>query len=391
MKKILIGLGVLLVLLVVAVLVGPSFFNWNSYKGEITAKAREATGRDLTIDGDISLSILWTPTLSVKKVRFANIAGGSAPDMATLESLDVRLAFAPLDWIGGKFQVERIELVQPTIILERLADGRANWQFERSAAGATSGGGGGGGGPEIRLDDIRIANGTLIYRDGKSGSEQRIESLNAELGASSLLGPFRAGGSALARRNFSLDLVCLLADLGEHSVRIVPVEADHAGLGLQLERTGEGRKCGRDAGEGARRLLIAPPIGFLRAFLALDAFPQTLDSLRGETSHVAEHMGMTAHKLLADGLDHVAEIERALLLRHSGMEDHLQQQIAEFVAQVGEIAPHDGISHFIRLFDRVRGDGREVLFEVPRAAGVGRAQRRHDFEEAGDVAGRGHG
>ncbi|MGH6960945.1 MAG: AsmA family protein, partial [Dongiaceae bacterium] len=195
MKKILIGIGVLLALLVAAVLVGPSFFDWNSYKGEIAAKAREATGRDLTIDGDISLSILWTPTLSVTKVRFANVAGGSAPDMATLESLDVRLAFAPLDWIDGKFQVERIDLEQPTIVLERLADGRANWQFERPAAGSASAAGGGGGGPDIRLDDIRIANGALIYRDAKSGSERKIESLNAELGATSLRGPFRAGGN----------------------------------------------------------------------------------------------------------------------------------------------------------------------------------------------------
>jgi len=195
MKKILIGIGALLVLLVAAVLVGPNFYDWNRYKGEIAAKAREATGRDLIIDGDISLSILWTPTLSVSKVRFANIAGGSVPDMASLESLDVRLAFAPLDWIDGNFQVERIALIQPTIVLERLADGRANWQFERPAAATASGASGGGGGPEIRLDDIRIANGTLIYRDAKSGSEQKIESLNAELGATSLRGPFRAGGN----------------------------------------------------------------------------------------------------------------------------------------------------------------------------------------------------
>src|SRR6185295_858723 len=156
----------------------------------------------------ISLSILWTPTLSVKKVRFANLAGGSAPDMATLESLDVRLAFAPLDWMNGKFQVERIDLQQPTIVLERLADGRANWQFEQAAGSAASGAGGGDGGPDIRLDDIRIAGGTLIYRDAKSGREQKIESLNAALGASSLHGPFRADG------NLSLQGVPVMFKLG---------------------------------------------------------------------------------------------------------------------------------------------------------------------------------
>jgi uncharacterized protein involved in outer membrane biogenesis len=194
MKKVLIGIVVLLVLLVGGALAAPSFIDWNSYKGEIAAKAREATGRELSIDGDISLSLLWTPTLSVSKVRFANVEGGSAPEMATLESLDVRLALTPLDWLDGNFQVERVELVQPTIVLEKLADGRTNWQFQEAGAAGT-GTGAGGGGRDIRLDSITITNGTLVYRDAASGQEQRIEALNADLGATSLRGPFRADGS----------------------------------------------------------------------------------------------------------------------------------------------------------------------------------------------------
>jgi hypothetical protein len=66
--------------------------------------------------------------------------------------------------------------------------------IRRPAAGATPSTGGAGG-SEIRLDDIRIADGTLIYRDAKSGSEQKVESLNVEHGATSLHGPFRAGGN----------------------------------------------------------------------------------------------------------------------------------------------------------------------------------------------------
>jgi uncharacterized protein involved in outer membrane biogenesis len=194
MKKVLIGVAVLLVVLVGGVLAAPSFIDWNSYKGQIAAQVHDATGRDLTIDGDISLSILWTPTLSVSKVRFANVAGGSAPDMATLESLDVRLAFTPLDWLDGNFQVQRVELVQPTILLEKLADGRANWQFQETAD-AGAGTGGADSGRDIRLDSITITNGTLIYRDAAADSEQRIEALNADLGATSLRGPFRANGS----------------------------------------------------------------------------------------------------------------------------------------------------------------------------------------------------
>ncbi len=192
-KKILIGFGVLLVLLIAGALAAPSLIDWNSYKGRIAAEARESTGRELTIDGDISLSLLWSPTLSVSNVRFANIDGGRPPDMATLESLDVRLAFTPLDWFDGSFQVARIDLVRPTIVLERLADGRANWEFGQLATTADTGASGGG--SEIRLDDIRITDGTLIYRDAEAGTEQSIDAVNAELGAASLRGPFRADGS----------------------------------------------------------------------------------------------------------------------------------------------------------------------------------------------------
>src|SRR5690606_16626279 len=109
MKKLLIGIGALVVLVIAAALVGPSFYDWNSLKPQIAAQVRQATGRELAIDGDISLSILPAPTLSAEGVRFANAEGGSAPDMATLEALDVRVAFMPL--LQGNIQVESVSLV----------------------------------------------------------------------------------------------------------------------------------------------------------------------------------------------------------------------------------------------------------------------------------------
>src|SRR5262249_16225830 len=194
MKRVLIGIGTLLVLVVIAIPVAPSFIDWNRYKAEIAAKVREQTGRDIAIDGDISLAVLWTPTLSVHKVRFANIAGGSAPDMASLESLDVRLTFAPLDCLTTNFHVHPIDPAQPTILLERLADGRANWDIGNPAPSAAGAPVSGGPGPAIRLDSITIKNGTLIYRDAAGGSEQRVDALTASLGADTLNGPFRADG-----------------------------------------------------------------------------------------------------------------------------------------------------------------------------------------------------
>ena len=96
---------------------------------------------------------------------------------------------------------------------------------------------------------------------------------------------------------------------------------------------------------------------------------------------------MAADQLFGDRLDHVAEIERALLLRHAGVEHDLEQQVAQLVAQVGEIAAGDGVGDLVGFLERVGRDGREILLQVPRAAGAGRAQRRHDLDQPADVAG----
>jgi hypothetical protein len=106
---------------------------------------------------------------------------------------------------------------------------------------------------------------------------------------------------------------------------------------------------------------------------------------------VGEHMRMPPDHLFRDRLDHVPESECALFLGHAGVKHYLQQEIAEFVAEIGEIAARDGVGDLIGFLDGVGRDAREVLFEIPRATAAGGAQLRHDVEQAFDFAGRGHG
>ena len=94
--------------------------------------------------------------------------------------------------------------------------------------------------------------------------------------------------------------------------------------------------------------------------------------------------------MVGDGFDHVAESEFALFLGHAGVEDDLQQEVAEFVTQIVEIAARYGVGDFIRFLERVGGDGLESLLDVPWAAGNRRPQRGHDLEQAGYVFGRFH-
>ena len=73
-------------------------------------------------------------------------------------------------------------------------------------------------------------------------------------------------------------------------------------------------------------------------------------------------------------LDHVAERERILLLGHAGVIYHLQQEIAELVPKVIQIAARDGISDLIGFIDGVGRDRRKILLEVPGAAAIERSR-----------------
>lgn len=201
MRKVLIAIASVIALLVAAVLVVPSLIDWNGYKPEIQTAARDATGRDLKIDGDLSLSILPAPTLSVAGVSLASIEGASTPDMASLDSLDVSVALFPL--LSGEIRVTSVTLVRPTVVLETLADGRTNWTFgggdpAQTGSGDTTTGNNDsdGGAPALAIDRAVIEDGRLVYRDAGTGAEHLLSDINLTVSAGGLQGPFDIEGGA---------------------------------------------------------------------------------------------------------------------------------------------------------------------------------------------------
>ena len=114
------------------------------------------------------------------------------------------------------------------------------------------------------------------------------------------------------------------------------------------------------------------------------------DGLRVRVGHgcaVAEDMRMARDHLGRDGLHDIAEREQAGFLGHARVIDDLEQQVAQFVLQARPVLVLDGAGDLIGFLDRVRRDGLERLFAVPRAAAVRIAQAAHDLDQVGDVAG----
>jgi uncharacterized protein involved in outer membrane biogenesis len=184
-KWILLIAGGLVVALVVAVIVIVSTYDFNKFKPMIIQKAKEETGRELKLEGDIRLKIGLTPALVVDGVSFQNAPWGSRPEMAKIKRFEVQVALLPL--ISGNVELKRLILVEPDILIETDKTGKSNLEFEvrkkeipekpeekAPPEGEVKL-------PALAVDEFRIVKGSLVYRDGKSGKTHAVtlENLSA--------------------------------------------------------------------------------------------------------------------------------------------------------------------------------------------------------------------
>src|SRR5258707_8284753 len=120
--------------LLLAAVAAPYLVNVEAYKPALIQAVKEATGRELVIEGPMKLSMFPVPRVSARQVHFANATGAEGAQM-----LDVRWVGASPSWLAllkGQVEVDRLTLYQPTIVLETDAAGVPNWQFKPGAGAA---------------------------------------------------------------------------------------------------------------------------------------------------------------------------------------------------------------------------------------------------------------
>ncbi|MGI9449780.1 MAG: AsmA family protein, partial [Geminicoccaceae bacterium] len=91
MKKLFLILGALVVLVVAAVIAAPFLIPTETIKSQLTAQVEAATGRKLTVDGDLDLSLIPNVGVKMSDVHFANAPGSDVADMVSLDELKVVL------------------------------------------------------------------------------------------------------------------------------------------------------------------------------------------------------------------------------------------------------------------------------------------------------------
>lgn len=97
----------------------------------------QTTGRALTFGGPVKAT-LW-PRLGVRAegIEVANADWSDEGPMLTAQTLEVGIALASI--LGGEIRIETLQIDEAKLLLERQADGRANWDFAaRTGANATA-------------------------------------------------------------------------------------------------------------------------------------------------------------------------------------------------------------------------------------------------------------
>jgi uncharacterized protein involved in outer membrane biogenesis len=178
-RKILVGVGVAVVVVIVGGALALSSIDLNHYVADVEAAAKDATGRELRIKGKIGFTLSLLPTVAAADVSFQNAPWGSRPLLASAKRVEVQIALLPL--LTGDLVIRRIALVEPDVLLEVNAKGDKNWVFApaqpsgKKAPEADRGRG-------IDVRRIEIRDGLLTYRQAKPRLQHkaRIETLELD-------------------------------------------------------------------------------------------------------------------------------------------------------------------------------------------------------------------
>ena len=119
-------IGVVVVLVVLAAIVLPLIIDPNDYRDQIETTVEDQTGRQMAIEGDLTLSVFPWLGVDIGRVRLGNPEGFGDEPFAAVESAGVGVKLLPL--LARRLEVSTVRLEGLRLNLERLADGRTNWE-----------------------------------------------------------------------------------------------------------------------------------------------------------------------------------------------------------------------------------------------------------------------
>ncbi|MDX1573033.1 MAG: AsmA family protein [Methylophaga sp.] len=179
---------IVLVLAVAALAAIPFVVDPNDYKDEIASQVEKATGRQLTIQGDIGLSVFPWIALEMGQLSLSNASGFKSESFAQVNNAQIRIKLLPL--IKKELEMDTIVLDGLVLNLETDKNGNTNWQglttsnaeAEAETKQAT---------PKpardappalaaISIAGVQLSNANILWSNAQTGENYQLRNLNLE-------------------------------------------------------------------------------------------------------------------------------------------------------------------------------------------------------------------
>ena len=147
--------AIVFLVVLTALVIFLSVYNWNSMRGYIGEKVSEKYGRKFTINGNLEVDFFPFPLhVRAEQVHLANADWGTGGDMLDLQKIDFSLSLLSL--LKGEVVLPEVSLTDPQILLEVSPDGKRNWILDtkNNKEGKTP-----------RIEILSVNRGTLTFRD----------------------------------------------------------------------------------------------------------------------------------------------------------------------------------------------------------------------------------
>lgn len=242
--------GALVVLLIVVVIAVGMLFDPNEYKDEITAAVGDATGRTLTLEGDLELKLFPRIGIRLGAAELSNASGFGNEAFARIEGAELNLGLLPL--LSRRVEVDSASLAGLRLNLARNGTGGTNWDdlargdgAEPTAADVPEGSDAGGS-VDISVGAIEISDAEVTWRDATTGQDWRLSDFNL---SASGFDPGRAFpleiGFALAGAEVAVEVQAGMR------AQVALAEQTYSLSDLNVELAGEGAGWPGGAGEAS--------------------------------------------------------------------------------------------------------------------------------------------
>lgn len=211
-KWLLIASAALVVLLVALVIAVTTLVDPAQYRALVTDAVEQATGRALSLDGEVALKFLPCCAVKLQQATLGNPPGMSGEPFLRVDSAELAIRLWPL-LTKREVEIGTVKLDGLAANLVGLKNGSNNWTFGSDAAPGAEGAASSTEVARISVGGVSIRDASVSYSDEADGSRYRLDQLQLATG------PVESGAP------FDIDTSFRLTDLNDNSGGTLRVKA----------------------------------------------------------------------------------------------------------------------------------------------------------------------